>query len=173
MKHEDIEKRIRYFEFIKNIPYKIGLYSDSADYCCASKSVILSKLLEGMGLQTRQIICTFDWMETPLPASILSLPHDKSDVTHQFMQVFIPETQQWVDCDCTWDDDLSKGGFDIAQWDGVNSTVLAVKPHEIFSPQKTLQYKKKWENPNAIEKHLEYCRDFYGAINHWLQTFRT
>jgi hypothetical protein len=169
----EIEKRIRYFEFIKNIPYKIGLYPGSADYCCSSKSIILSKLLEGTGLQTRQVFYTFDWNETPLPPNILSLPFEKNDVTHQFMQVFIPETGQWVDCDCTWDDELEKAGFEIARWDGINPTPIAVKPHKIFTSEETAQYKRKWENPVAIKEHLDFCRDFYRSINTWLQTFRT
>ena len=134
---------------------------------------MLGKLLEGLGLKTRQIICTFDWTETPLPQNVLSLPYDKSDITHQFMQVFIPETQRWVDCDPTWDYELIKGGFKISQWDGINPTILAVTPHKIFSQEETLEYKKKWEDPAAIERHLDFCRDFYGAINNWLQTLRT
>lgn len=168
-----LQERIRFFEWVKNIPYKIGIDPEAPDYCCSSKSVILAKLLGTLGLETRQIVCTFKWEETPLPADILSLPYEREDVTHQFMQVFIPETQHWVNCDCTWDSQLAAGGFDIAQWDGVNPTILAIQPHEIFSPEKTVEYKKKWNDPAAIERHMNHCRAFYGAINSWMHTLRS
>ena len=169
--NNEIENRIQTFEFIKNIPYKIGLYLGAPDYCCSSKSLALAKLFANIGLKTRQVICTFDWKETPLPSEVLSFPYEEY-VTHQFTEVFIPETQNWVYCDSTWDSELSKGGFEIAKWDGINSTKLAVKPHKILSVEESSELIKKWSNPKDIERHLEYCRNFYNALNCYLQSLR-
>ncbi len=166
-----IEERVRFFEFVKNIPYKIGLYPDDPDYCCSSKAAILEKLLQGVGLQTRQIICTFDWDETTIPANILSLPRDEGE-THLYLQVLIPETGKWVNCDPTWDRDLVRGGFSIAAWDGLTDTICAVKQHHIYTAEETQDLMKEYSDPGFIRAHLDHHRGFYGAINRWMHSLR-
>lgn len=165
------EDRIQFFEFVKNIPYKIALCPDEPDYCCSSKAAILEKLLRGMGLQTRQIICTFDWDETTIPADILSLPRDEGE-THLYLQVLIPETGKWVDCDPTWDSDLGKAGFQIAEWDGFSNTALAVKAHHKYTAEETENLMREYSDPAFIQKHLDDHRDFYSAINAWMHSLR-
>ena len=81
-----IEERKSAFYFIRDIPYKIGLTLEEQDYCCSSKAVMLEKLLNALGLKTRNLICKFDWTQTPLPNAILSLPRDSGE-THQFLEV--------------------------------------------------------------------------------------
>lgn len=166
-----VAERIACFEFIKNIPYEIGLPYGAPGYCCSSKSKMLARLLEAMGLETRQIICGFDWTETPLPQDLLALPREAGE-THQFMQVFIPEKQEWVDCDPTWDQGLQKAGFDIAEWDGLNDTILAVKPHRIYTPEEVQQLMIEYSDPDTIRLHFERCDKFYRGLNKWMKDIR-
>ncbi|MCB9963356.1 MAG: hypothetical protein H6855_04960 [Rhodospirillales bacterium] len=166
-----VEKRVSYFNFVRDIPYKIGLEGHQ-DYGCASKSGILTSLLEGLGLKTRQIICRFDWEETPLPRNVLGLPRQKDDVTHMFIQVFIPETGIWVNCDPTWDTGLKQAGFEIAEWDGLSDTIIGVNPIEIFSPEGSDLYMEKWSNPDLVASHMAYHHAFYAALNEWMETCR-
>lgn len=166
-----IAERIECFRFIQNIPYKIGLYRGSPDYCCSSKSVMLRNLLHNIGLESRYIICTFDWTQTPAPSDVLKLPREPGE-THQYLQVFIPETQRWIDCDPTWDETLRYARFPIASWDGLTSTTLAVKPLKIYTPQETLLLIEGYNDQKLIDKHLDFCRDFYQAFNQWLEKIR-
>ncbi len=166
-----IESRINFFEFVKNIPYKIPLYQDAAAYNCSSKAAILGTLLQGLGLQTRQIICTFDWDETAIPAHILALPREEGE-THLYLEVLIPETGKYVICDPTWDRELAKAGFTIAKWDGLTDTAFAVKRHHIFKPEETQGLMQKYSDPAFVQAHLDNHRDFYRAINKWMHELR-
>jgi hypothetical protein len=166
-----VDQRIAFFEFIKNIPYHIGLDKDDPNYNCVTKCDMLAHLLHGLGLKTRPIICTFDWTETPLPNTILALPRDTGE-THQFLQVFIPETKTWINCDPTWDNGIRKSKFPIAQWDGLNETALAVKPHHIYTEAESLAIIKNEDDPVAFARHMKKHRAFYKAVNAWLNSYR-
>lgn len=166
-----VAQRVAFFEFIRNIPYHIGLSKNEPNYNCASKCDVLAQLLHSIGIKTRPIICTFDWTETHLPRTILALPRDTGE-THQFLQVFIPETEKWVNCDPTWDDALKKSKLAIAQWDGLSDTVLAVKPHHIYTPDESRAIIQNEHDPTAFNRHMKKHRAFYKAVNAWLNSHR-
>ena len=166
-----LEDRLAAFRFVRDIPYKIALSSDEQDYCCSTKVTMLEKLLNNMDLKARRILCTFDWTDTPIPADILALPYDKNDVTHIYLQVLVPETGQWIDCDPTWDIGLEKAGFPIAHWDGKTATPVAVKAHHIYSEAETQRIQSEY-TPDMIARHLNDHHEFYGAINEWLAEIR-
>ncbi|HRK97370.1 MAG TPA: hypothetical protein PLE43_02705 [Alphaproteobacteria bacterium] len=169
----DIEKRVSLFKFIRDIPYKIALNSEEQDYCCSTKSLMLASLLEREGLQTRQIICDFNWVDMPLPEAVLSLPYMVEETTHQFLQVLIPETEDWINCDPTWDSGMKKCGFEISKWDGLHNTRLAVVPTRIYSPQESLDLIESFKNEGFITRHMAYHHVFYQAINDWLRASRS
>ncbi len=169
----DVSKRKEFFRFIRDIPYKIALLEDEQDYCCSTKSTMLSALFEKNGLETRQIICKFDWRDTPLPPDILSLPYNPDDTTHQYFQVFIPETSKWVNCDPTWDVGLKSLGFKVAEWDGLSDTELAVNPTHIYSASESSNMINGiFQDRALISAHMDFHRDYYYAINRWMASGR-
>jgi hypothetical protein len=159
-----IKERIDFFNFIKNIPYQIGLTRSEPMYTCATKASMLEKLLNNLNIQCRQMLCSFDWNETPLPADILALLNNGNAI-HQYLQVLIPESGAWVNIDPTWDDGLAELGFPIANWDGLHNTQLAVKPHEIFSSEKAQALFSSFTDANRVDQHFEKYKKFYNAIN--------
>ena len=166
-----IPQRVACFEFIRDIPYHIGLNRTDPNYNCVAKCAMLARLLGDLGLKTREVICTFDWAETELPADILSLPRDPGEM-HQFLQVYIPETKRWVNCDPTWNRQLKKAGFAIAKWDGLRDTSLAVKPHHLYDTTETAALIKTTHDPETAARHMRKHRAFYKAINAWLDGFK-
>lgn len=166
-----LEKRIAAFKFIRDIPYKIAPDVESQDYCCSTKAEFLADLMNNLGLKTRFIICRFEWETTPIHPSIIALNADE-DTTHMYMEVFIPETQQWVICDPTWDIGLQESGFDIAQWDGLTSTQIAVAPSHIFSPEESAELIKGYAAPGKLEEYLKLNCLFIAAVNSWLHEQR-
>lgn len=166
-----IAQRIACFETVRDMPYHIGLGEDDVNCNCVTKCDLLADKLAKIGLESRPIICTFDWTESPLPAHILSLPREPGE-THQFLEVLIPETHEWVPCDPTWDKDLHKAGFPIATWDGLTGTILAVNPHHLYSATETLQVIADENNPEAVTHHMDVHTPFYDAINTHLQSLR-
>lgn len=164
--------RIDAFEAVRNIPYHIALNESETSANCVAKSRKLAKRLASLGLETREIICSFAWEESPLPADILALPRDH-DETHLFLQVLIPESGNWVSVDPTWNPELSKLGFQIAEWNGLNDTNIAVKPHRIYSPEETVAKLRGYQSdPLGFEIHMQKHCAFYKSINEWLDMAR-
>jgi hypothetical protein len=159
-----IEDRKSAFYFIRDVPYKLRLSLEEQDCSCSTKARMLARILDSLGLQTRFILCKFNWLDTPIPKPILNLSHE-TIVTHMFLEVFIPETNKWVYCDPTWDIGLKKAGFSIEEWDGINPTGIAVKPLQIFSPDESLALIKGFEDVDRVEKSLALQNEFYTALN--------
>jgi hypothetical protein len=166
-----LQQRIACFEFIRDIPFHIGLNGRDPSYNCVTKCDMLATMLSSLDLKSRQILCTFDWTETSLPPDILALPRDPGE-THLFLQVYIPEIREWVNCDPPWNKQLKKAKFPIAKWDGLGHTTLAVKPHIIYSPKDTVRLMDDENDPNFAAKHMRKHRLFYKAINAWLDQFK-
>jgi hypothetical protein len=102
---------------------------------------------------------------------ILALPKN-SIAIHQYLQVLIPETDAWVNVDPTWDDALADLGFPIANWDGLHNTQLAVKPHEVFSSEKTQDLFASFADTVRVDRYFEKHKTFHIALNTWLAKAR-
>lgn len=167
-----IKERIRYFRIVRDIPYHIAL-GEEQDYCCATKPMILDKLLSTIKLNSRHIVCTFKWEKIGLPSKLLSLPHDEVD-THEFLIVFIPETSNWVRVDPSWDFQLQGSGLSIAQWDGLHDTSLGVIPEKIYSPEESEKLNAEEATMGEIARndYLERNCKFFAAFNEWLEAYR-
>lgn len=172
-KQSDIEQRIRYFRIARDIPYYIATGEDEQDYCCATKPLILDKLLATLGLKSRHILCTFKWEDLGLPAGILELPHDDVD-THEYLEVWIPETGAWVKVDPNWDNWIRNPKIPIADWDGLRNTILAVTPLEVYSPQESAKIIAEEEegDPEVRRAYLEKNTQFFKSLNGWLESQR-
>ena len=127
-----IKLRIKIFESIRDIPYRIGCQEN--DTSCRAKSKILGDLLTRTGLKCVAVRGISQWSELGLPDNILSLIK-RPIFNHFFVRAYIPENKRWVNVDATWDTGL-KTKFNISQWDGLSDTSLAcqVTAIEKFTP---------------------------------------
>lgn len=165
---ESIQERRRLFRMVRDISYFISLDESEQDYCCVTKPFLLDRLLGTIGLKSRHILCTFRWEDLPLPADVMKHSHDAED-THEYLEVFTPEDGKWVKVDPNWDSRL-RSSFNIAEWDGVHDTILAVTPLRTYSPEESEEIIKAEEAQDASARiaYIERNRDFFQSLNVWL-----
>ncbi len=166
-----LAERIEAFEFIKNIPYRVGLHANEPTYTCETKSRMLERILAGLGLKSRQMLCNFSWQETSLPPEVLSCPH-QDICLHQYMQVLIPESGAWVNVDPTWDYGLAALGLPIATWDGLHETALAVQPHKIFSEEEAQKLFASFADLEQADAYMKKHEVFFHAMNECFEQAR-
>jgi hypothetical protein len=160
---------IEAFKTVRDMPYRIPLTSKEEDVCCNGKHKLLKDLLEKQGLEVRYRVCTFLWSSIALPEKVSSLQHDDNS-THVWLEVFINE--EWIIVDATWDIGL-KNIFHVNEWDGKSNTKPAVKPIEIFSPQKSVDIMNtKYDGDTLNDLKIDIDGEFNKAFNDWLEEQR-
>lgn len=147
--------------------YRILLALGEKDVSCSGKHKLLKGLFEKQGLEVRYRVCTFLWSSIDLPEKVSSVQHNDNS-THVWLEVFIKD--DWIVVDATWDSGL-KNIFHVNKWDGKSNTQPAVKPIEIFSPQKSTDIMNN-EDDEDILNDLKMNGEFYKAFNNWLEEQR-
>lgn len=160
-------KKIKYFYFVRDIPYKISTSLKEPDYSCSGKHEILFKLLKSLGLKVRYRICEFLWSSLNLPLKLQkTINEDKC--THTYLEINIKG--KWKILDATWDIGLKKI-FHINEWNGKSNTKIAVKPIKIFSPEKSKKMVGS-ETEELVRQDLKINREIYKGFNNWLENIR-
>jgi hypothetical protein len=158
---------------VRDIPYYIAINEDEQDYCCATKPLILDKLLTTLGLKCRHILCTFKWEDLNLPTHVLQMPHEDVD-SHLYLEVWIPETRRWTKVDPNWDNWIKNPNIRAANWDGLHDTALAVKPLETYSAREGAKIIAELEQGGTKVRrpYLDKNRQFFESLNKWLESQR-
>ena len=149
------------------MPYAIPLALNEKDKCCVGKHKMLKDLLAKQGFEVRYRVCTFLWSSINLPKSVSNISHN-DHATHVYLEVMIDG--DWIVVDATWDIGL-KDILPVNKWDGKSNTEVAVKPIDIFSPQKSADIMNN-ENKEDTLNDLKRNGEFYKAFNHWLNEQR-
>lgn len=168
-----VRQRVKLFEAIRDIPYAVNIGDEHKDASCWSKSRALCAQLERYGMNARLICCRVNWESMRLPEYIQSLV-PKKGTQHWYVEVLIPETKKWVKVDPTWDRGLKNAGFPVAEWDGLTSTGLALKPIQHFSPEKSarlIQQRDKMPE-GALSWFDEKQGESYRRLNAWIESQR-
>lgn len=159
-------ERINLFNSIRDVPFCI--MGKKAAYCF-SKNKQLKNSLESIGIKSKMMQGWFKWSELNIPEKIKSLiVTDRQK--HVFLEVYIPEKNKWVYIDPTWDIHL-KSFFPIAQWDGINETILMTKLTGISEYKKTsILYRVV----NKVKRKLNFKNnnDFYHALDGCMNEIR-
>ena len=158
---------IKAFQTVRDMPYRIPLALGEKDFCCSGKHKILKDLLIRQGFEVRYRVCSFLWSSIDLPSEVSDVPHDDLS-SHVWLEVLIDG--EWIVVDATWDSGL-KNILHVNEWDGKSNTQPAVKPIEIFSPQKSADIMNN-ENDEDILNDLKINGEFYKAFNDWLEEQR-
>lgn len=169
---------VDYFEFVRDIPFRMPLSTGDPDHTCLRKAIVLKPLLHSVGLKTRHALCRFSSNSLNIPPALKAIPHE--DVTHVYLEVFSEEHARWIAVDPTWDKGLSSK-LPVSEWDGKNDTAIGVKPTERLDPIESQGEFDKFIDMPGLQKWLELPRNspskvngqFYHALNKWVESVRT
>jgi hypothetical protein len=168
-----IALRVEAFRSVQNLEYRFDLEDRARDQSCRGKAGKLVHALTGLNLAAAQICCRFRWVDTGLPQElVVRFPHRESQ--HWFVRMKVPETGREIDIDPTWDPALRQAGFPVAEWDGLNPTLLAVKPFAIFSPEDSARI---WNAEDSLPEQTYECfhqlfGGIYDDLNQWVASRR-
>jgi hypothetical protein len=164
-----IEKRKLLFKDVRDLEYHIAIDGE-ADSSCATKSFLLQRRLASLGIGSVFAYGTYSWRQLQLPVELLELlPGDEA--WHQWLRVFIPETQTWVDLDASWDVGLGQL-FTIADWDGLSSTAMAVPLVRRCTDEENASISGNGYQPALVATYMQTYRPFLSALNNYLTKVR-
>ncbi len=152
-----IKLRIKIFESIRDIPYRIDCQEN--DTSCRAKSKILGDLLTRIGLKCEAIRGVSQWSELGLPDNILGLIK-RPIFNHLFVRVYIPENKKWVNVDATWDIGL-KRKFVVSQWDGLSDTPLACP---VTTIEKFIPFDLSFRDFDPEDEFTRLLNDWFAKI---------
>ena len=78
---------IFYFNFIRDIPYKIPLNNQEPDHCCTGKHKVLYYILKNHKIKVRSRLCEFKWSSLNLPKKVEKFK--KEDIcSHAYLEFY-------------------------------------------------------------------------------------
>jgi len=168
---------VEYFEFVRDIPFRLPVSVGDPDHSCLRKAVVLRPLLASLGLKTRYALCRFTWNSLNIPPSLKAIPHE--DVNHIYLEVYSEDHARWIAVDPTWDKGLASK-LPVSEWDGKNDTTIAVKPTERLNPIESEGEIDKLIDMPELRKWLalpigspsKVNGQFYRALNEWVESVR-
>lgn len=128
-------------------------------------------MLQTIGLESRHKICKFRWEDLGVPDKVLEYTHEDPE-THEYLKVLVPEKEEWVKVDPNWDSRIQHPKIPISNWDGKTDTKLAVKPVKKLSPQESREFIERDSTEEARREYFEKNRDFFRAMNDWIESLR-
>lgn len=162
-------KRIDYFRYVRDIPFKLHTDFEEVDYSCYGKHKILKKLLESTGLKVRPRVCENLWSDfTLLPNEIMEIPHE-DEINHVYLEVKIKN--KWYPIDASLDKALEPV-IPVTEWDGKKGTSICVNPTALYHPEDTLYIFEEKEDFRLFKKFMKKNEGFYRAINQWFENIR-
>jgi len=157
---------IKKFYQIRDLPYHISTNNELGSDC-EDKAKMLVAAAKSLGFEARTRIALFDWEVLHLPNEVTRVPHD-SECSHFFVELRKPDGT-WINLDPTWNKELSAAGLAVQEWDGEQSTSLAMEVKEILSPEESQKYIENID----YEEDYRINRAFYEAINSYCDSFLT
>lgn len=167
----DLEERTRLFRVARDIPFRTPLSADELGYACVAKPEILDRMLRTIGLDSRHIIAKFRWEDLGLPERVLQHTHEDPE-THEYLEVEIPETGDWVVVDPTWDSRINHDGIPTLEWDGKTGTGVSVETVETLSPRESREFIREDSQEEVRDNYFKRNREFFRAMNMYLQSTR-
>jgi hypothetical protein len=159
---------VSYFEFVRDIPFKLPLSDEPAPYC-VDKHVVLKTLLSSLGFKVRYALCLWLWSSLDMPESLKQIPHEDRAV-HVYLEVYNKEQARWMTVDATWDKGLAPK-LPVSEWDGRSDTVIAVKPIQRLEP---IEIQEEFDKLKPrIQQAIKANSKFFEALNEWMESTRT
>jgi len=157
-------KAVEYFNWVRDIPYRIPLNDNEPDYCCEGKHRMLEKLLVSEGLDVRPRIAQAKWsLLSQLDEDVVAFPH-VNNYEHLYLEVKLGG--RWRAIDASFDSALDDV-FPTKRWDGKTSTGISVPTIQIYNPVDSLKLYNIEAGVDTEEN------EFNNAINTWLDNIRS
>ncbi len=160
-----VEQRIAVFGEVQNLIYQLSRDGKS-DCNCVSKSKLLGVHFSNLDIPWRYRLVEFSWADLGVPEEVMSIEHDTPAV-HKYLEAHIPETEQWVIVDPTWDPGL-RDVLPVPQWDGLTATELAVPGKQILTEKESETFYANVKSAEYVKGWFQRNNDFMEAINRWL-----
>lgn len=158
-------KRVEYFKFVRDIPYRMPSKLERNNYACHGKHTVLKKLLETTKAEVRYRICEFYWDDFRIiPENIMRIPH-KKDGIHVYLEM--KHKDKWIILDATLDKALEPE-LPANDWDGKHNTRICVKTRNIYTPEQSIELYKNYD----YLKDLQTNQEFYKALNQFFESIR-
>lgn len=158
------EKAVKTFKEIRDLPYHISINGELGQDC-GDKSSLLAEKLTRLGFEAKTVIGLFRWSDTNLPKEIIAKPH-ADNCSHMFVSLKNSLGTE-IFIDPTWNIELKKAGFPVAEWDGETSTLMAVPCYRVLTVKESEEYLKGLDS----KKDLEESGKLYEAINDYCDSF--
>ena len=167
-----IAQRVKAFQEVRDLPYRINLQERAQDQSCVGKAEKLAVKLLEVGMASRLMCCRFSWKDLALPQELVACAPARPK--HFYLQVYVPERQEWIKVDPTWDPAMENFGFKIAQWDGRRSTELAVKSLGDLSVEESATTRAVYEAALRLQRNefRKISGTFYDGLNSYLASCR-
>ncbi|MEK7447355.1 MAG: hypothetical protein AAB632_00945 [Patescibacteria group bacterium] len=162
-----IKKAVEKFYEIRNIPYHIALNDQEENWECETKNRRLEGELRALGYETRERIGLFRWSEQNIPEEIKKLAENEDESSHTFIEIIPQDGGEWIPVDCTWNPELKKAGFPIAEWNGKGRTDIALKCYEVLPVGKNEEYLSDID----FDEDLKINYKLYEAFNKYCDSF--
>lgn len=157
------------FTAIRDLPYRVPeRVDDDQAWNCLSKNRLLMNELKALGHNVRDRIGLMSWESTPTPRDIVALYPADIPATHYFLE--IEKDGHWRALDASWDKDLEKAGFPIAEFGGRRCP--GIKTERVFTQTEQDAYLKEWSSPSRIADYFQRAGPFLRALNAWLKDVR-
>ena len=159
---------IKIFEEIRSRPYtlstKPGVPSDN----CYFKGIELLKRLGELGYAVRGHVGETYWDSAIIPQSIIDLYPTRFLVTHFYVEAEIDGS--WRALDPSFDHDLAKVGFRVAEWSGANAPCFNITKH--YTQEENIAYQSVWADPSYAVAYFSECAEFLRQLNAWFERVR-
>jgi len=150
----------------RSIPYRIPLSFDEPNQSCVGKHQQFKDEIETLGYQTRWVEVAFRWSDLPIPKEILVIPHD-DETTHAYLEILIDGN--WLVVDLTWDEGLVFV-LPVNEWTDFGNMKIAVPVIRRIPEEQMWIHRER----STEEEREEFQRnkDFFAAVNEWLEIIR-
>ena len=172
-----IEKIIKKFERIRDLPYKVGPLHEGDDLIrygwggCGPKNRYLAKYFYGLGYEVKVCWAPYRWKELDvLPSEIKKNPSVNRIGNHVYLKVKI--NNKWALIDATWDKGLYPLFSANINWDGKSNQIPATKIQKencLDYPEPYLSWRK--ENIKNIQPTKQE-KKFAIEMNNFFENIR-
>lgn len=181
---------IEIFERVRDIPFgRMGSREPRDVYernkgTCSGKNFLLKGLYEGIGLETKDLICLQRWKDlTWFPDDtygVVDLPDELMEMLEQYEIVdfhnyaAVRREGRWIKVDATIDSPLTKVGFHTTEhWDGKSDMPLCFVGTDKIWDCGDQGAEKKAELTAMLPQRIQDARNrFLESMTSWIDTLR-
>ena len=157
---------MKFFDEIRDKPYRISVSINERADNCYFKSIDLSEKLIPLGYTIRSKLGEMDWHSFPMPENIKTLIPKNVIQRHFYLEIFIDN--EWRILDPSLPKSLATNlNLPYSKFGKNNKSCFEMT--RIYSPQEQSDYMiDALNNPQVWNEYFEKSQNFLKALNLWL-----